>query len=196
MPASAGAGERVAGFSPVFFLVLCSGYVFGPSFGFLTGALALLASALVTGGVGPWLPYEMFACGWMGAIAGVFASKREGQPRRRELALLALLGLVLGYAYGAATDLFDWAVYYRGAPQLGWSPGLSVPVMGLTFARFYLATSAVWDSFRAAGDAVMVLALGSPVIAALRRFRARFELTLEQDRAVDWDNRRDLEVRL
>ena len=29
----------IGGFSPIFFLVLCAGYVFGPSFGFLVGAL-------------------------------------------------------------------------------------------------------------------------------------------------------------
>src|SRR5258708_7594412 len=51
----------IAGFSPVFFLILCSGFVYGPSFGFLAGALTLVTSALVTGGVGPWLPYEVFA---------------------------------------------------------------------------------------------------------------------------------------
>jgi len=33
--------EGIGGFSPIFFLVLCSGYVFGTSFGFLAGAVAL-----------------------------------------------------------------------------------------------------------------------------------------------------------
>jgi hypothetical protein len=45
------------------------------------------------------------------------------------------------------------------------------------FARFYLLTSFGYDSFRAGGNAVMVLALGTPVMAALYRLRAR--LTFE-----------------
>jgi energy-coupling factor transport system substrate-specific component len=61
----------IAGFTPIFFLILCAGYVYGASFGFLSGSVALLVSALVTGGVGPWLPYEMFAAGWVGAAAGM-----------------------------------------------------------------------------------------------------------------------------
>jgi energy-coupling factor transport system substrate-specific component len=45
------------------------------------------------------------------------------------------------------------------------------------FLRFYLATSLVWDTFRAAGDALMVLVLGRPVLTALERLRGR--LTVE-----------------
>jgi hypothetical protein len=44
------------------------------------------------------------------------------------------------------------------------------------FGRFYVLTSLFWDTFRAAGSALMVLALGMPVLAALARFRARFTL--------------------
>ena len=57
----------VAGFSPIFFLVLAAGYEFGPSYGFLVGSFSLLVSAVVTGGVGPWLPYETSACCGSGA---------------------------------------------------------------------------------------------------------------------------------
>src|ERR1019366_787376 len=53
-----------AGFEPVFFLLFPAGYVFGRHFGFLLGALTLFASALVTGGVGPWLPFQMMAAAW------------------------------------------------------------------------------------------------------------------------------------
>ena len=60
------------GFTPVFMLIILTGYVFGARVGFLMGALSLLASAFVTGGVGPWLPYQMFTAGWMGMSAGIF----------------------------------------------------------------------------------------------------------------------------
>ena len=58
------------GFSPIFAPIILTGYVFGSRFGFLMGAFTLLVSGLITGGVGPWLPYQMFAAGWVGLTAG------------------------------------------------------------------------------------------------------------------------------
>jgi len=55
-----------AGFSATFFLPILCGYAYGADFGFLLGALSMLVSAVVTGGLGPWLPYQMFSAGWMG----------------------------------------------------------------------------------------------------------------------------------
>ncbi len=52
------------GFSPVFFLIIMLGYVYG-SHSFYEGALSLFVAALITGGVGPWLPGQKFtAVGW------------------------------------------------------------------------------------------------------------------------------------
>ena len=59
------------GYSPVFLLIILAGYTFGTRFGFLFGALSLLASALATGGIGPWLPYQMTTAGWVGLGAGL-----------------------------------------------------------------------------------------------------------------------------
>ena len=58
------------GFSPIFAPIILAGYVFGGRFGFLMGAFTLLVSGLITGGVGPWLPYQMFTAGWVGLTAG------------------------------------------------------------------------------------------------------------------------------
>src|SRR5262249_31195762 len=44
-------------FTPIFLLVILVGHVFGSQMGFLMGALTMLASALFTGGIGPWLPF-------------------------------------------------------------------------------------------------------------------------------------------
>lgn len=168
----------IAGFSPVFFLVLCAGYVFGPSYGFLAGTTCLLASALSTGGIGPWLPYEMFAAGWVGVAAGLARPRRDRSPGRADLTRLALVAVVTGFFYGAATDIWDWAGFYRGVPDLGWTPGIAPLVAIGRFAHFYAVTSLAWDSFRAAGNLVMVLLLGPPIIAALSRFRERFTVVL------------------
>jgi energy-coupling factor transport system substrate-specific component len=171
----------ISGFSPIFFLILVAGYVYGPSFGFLCGATSLLASALATGGVGPWLPYELIGCGWMGMVAGIAGLRRHGPPTRRDLVVLALVAVVTGYAYGALLDVWDWTTFYRGVPGFGFITGLDPLAAASRFARFYAATSFVWDSFRAGGDALAIVLLGATVLAALRRLRNRFTVTIIDD---------------
>ena len=172
----------IGGFSPIFFLILVAGYVYGPSFGFLCGATSLLASAIVTGGIGPWLPYELFACGWVGAVAGV-AGRRRGGAGVRDVVVLAAIAVVTGYIYGALLDVWDWTAFYRGAPSFGFVPGASPVALLQRFGRFYVATSAVWDTFRAAGDALAVIVIGAPVMAALARMRNRLTFSVEPDLA-------------
>ncbi len=171
--------EGIGGFSPIFFLVLCAGYVFGTSFGFLAGALSMLVSALAGGGVGPWVPYQIFAVGWVGVAAGLAGHWRRqaATPGWRDVLLLAGVGAAMGYVVGALLDITDWVPVYRGNPSLGWLPGMDAPTALLHFARFYLLTSLAYDTFRAAGNVLMVLALGAPVLGALGRLSAR--LTFE-----------------
>ena len=164
----------IGGFNPIFFLVLCSGYVFGPSFGFMAGALSIIVSALVGGGVGPWVPYQVFALGWVGVAAGVAGTFRRPTPGLRDVLVLAAVGGVMGFVFGALMDVTDWVPLYRGNPSLGWSPGMSTATSLAHFARFYVLTSFAYDTFRAAGNVVMVAGLGAPVMAALARFRGRF----------------------
>jgi energy-coupling factor transport system substrate-specific component len=170
----------IAGFSPIFFLVLCAGYAFGPSYGFLAGALALLVSAVATGGIGPWLPFQLFGVGWVGlvaGVAGVIVGRSTGRsqaaaPTRRDLVILALVGAAMGLVYGGLLDVWDWT-FFRGAGDIAWVPGLPLPEMLQRFGRFYLVTSLGYDTFRAVGNALMVLALGAPVLAAFWRIRIR-----------------------
>jgi energy-coupling factor transport system substrate-specific component len=171
----------IGGFNPIFFLVLCAGYVFGTSFGFMAGALSILVSALVSGGVGPWVPYQVFGLGWIGVAAGLAGHWRSPSPGLRDVAVLAAVGALMGWVFGALLDVTDWVPVYRGNPTLGWSPGMSPADALLHFGRYYLLTSFAYDSFRAAGNVVMVAALGAPVLAALSRLRGR--LTFQVVRA-------------
>ena len=81
----------IGGFNPIFFLVLCSGFVFGTSFGFMAGALSILVSALIGGGIGPWVPYQVFALGWVGVAAGLAGRWRSPTPGLRDVLLLGHL---------------------------------------------------------------------------------------------------------
>jgi energy-coupling factor transport system substrate-specific component len=166
----------LGGFSPIFFLILAAGYVYGPSYGFLAGSVALLASAAATGGIGPWLPYEMVGCGFVGLVAGLAGLRRSGPVRWRDIAVLATVGVITGFAYGALLDVWDWTTFYRGTPGFGWQPGLSIATALARFGRFYVTTSVVYDSFRAAGNAIAVIVLGAPVLAGLIRMRSRFSV--------------------
>jgi len=172
--------EGIGGFSPIYFLVLCAGYALGPSYGFLAGALSILVSALAGGGVGPWVPYQVFAVGWVGAAAGVAGHWRAPLPGRRDVVVLAAVGAVMGWVVGALLDIQDWVPVYRGNPTLGWSPGMDPATALVHFGRYYLLTSLAYDTFRAAGNALMVLALGAPVLGALARLRARLSFEVVQ----------------
>ncbi len=161
------------GASPIFLLIILTGYCYGAEFGFLMGSLTLLFSALITGGIGPWLPYQMLAAGWVGMTAGWLPRLHS----RWEVALLAAFGAAWGFLFGALMNLWFWPFVAPGIDQpvgLYWHPGMSLSETVRTYARFYLTTSLAFDGTRALGNAALVLLLGHPVIAVLDRYRQRF----------------------
>jgi energy-coupling factor transport system substrate-specific component len=173
------------GFSPIFFLVIAGGFVMGPSFGFASGALTLLLSAVLTAGLGPWMPYQMLAAGWVGMGAGYLGrlSGRKSSPKT--IAALSLYGCAAGFAYGILLDLWEWPLLVAaGSSPLGWAPGIGLAALLRRFGAFYLATSLVYDSFRAVGNLLLIAVLGSALIPALERFRRRFLTVWAVDQSV------------
>ncbi len=171
------------GFTPIFFLIILVGYVFGGRVGFLMGALTLLVSALVTGGVGPWLPAQMFTAGWVGMstpilrpVVRAFAGKPGIKTARTtvELLLLAGFGLLWGFLYGAIMNLWQWP-FIAGPQSQSFVAGLGVWATLQHYLAFYLVTSLVWDAAAAVGNVLLILAFGLPALSALRRFKLRFE---------------------
>lgn len=159
-------GGDVTGASPVFFLLMPAGRVLGRGFGFVLGALTLFGSALLTGSVGPWLPFQMLAAGWVGLLAGCLP-RASG---RLEIWMLAAYGALAGLLYGAVTDLWFWPFTTTGlSPQISYVPGGSPLTEIHHFFAFYLATSLGWDIPRALANAALVLLAGRPVVLALRR---------------------------
>ncbi|MHB0878061.1 MAG: ECF transporter S component [Anaerolineae bacterium] len=164
------------GFSAVFFLPILCGYVYGATFGFLLGSLSLMVSALIGAGIGPWLPYQMLCAGWVGMISGWLPKPGS---RRLELGLLAAWGVIAGLAFGAVMNL--WFYPFISTPTsagMYWQPGMGL-IAGLRrYAVFYALTSLWWDVMRSAGNAVLVLLFGGPLLVTLRRFQRRFQFTL------------------
>ena len=130
----------VAGFSAMFLPVLIAGNAFGPGFGFVLGAAGTFASALFVGGVGPWLPFQMVAVGWVGMGAGLVPRCASWRVR---IGLLALYGVVAGYAFGAVINLYFWP-FAAFSGDVGWDPALPAAANAARYLHFYLATSALW----------------------------------------------------
>jgi energy-coupling factor transport system substrate-specific component len=163
----------VAGFNAFFIVVLVAGNSFGPGFGFLLGAIGMFASGLLIGGLGPWLPFEMVAVGWLGAGAGLMPGRGTKWPVR--IAVLAAYGLIAGYLYGAIMNLWLWPFMTSGS-AIAWDPSAAFVQNLRHYATYYVATSFAWDTFRAIGDAVMVVVLGRPLLACLDRAAKRMRL--------------------
>jgi len=170
-------GGGVAGFETVFFLLILSGRVLGRGFGFVLGSVTLFASALLTAGVGPWLPFQMLAAGWVGFFAGCLPRARGW----REIALLSAYGGVAGLAYGALMNLWMWPFVTGLDGGLSYVAGASVTDNLQRFVAYTLATSLGFDIPRAVTNAVLVAVTGRPVLLALRRVarRAAFGATPE-----------------
>jgi energy-coupling factor transport system substrate-specific component len=166
----------LAGASAFYFFVIIGGYVFGARLGFLIGAGALFVSAFATGGLGPWLPFQIFATGWMGMSAGWLGTAVERPLRGHrlfELSALALFALLWGFLYGAIMNLWFWPFVAQG-DSISWQPGLGLGETLRHYWSFYLLTSAGWDGIRAVGNVVFVLVAGRPVLELLTRYRDRF----------------------
>jgi energy-coupling factor transport system substrate-specific component len=162
------------GASPIFLLVILGGYTFGPAFGFQLGALTLAVSAFITGGIGPWLPYQMLGVGWVGMGAGLLPYPDQ---RRSQIAWLAGYGAISGLLFGALLNLWFWPFAAPGgevSAGLSWSPDLTLMETVHRYFTFYMVTSFWFDLFRSIGNVVLIIALARPVLGTLERYRDHF----------------------
>jgi energy-coupling factor transport system substrate-specific component len=164
-------GGGVAGFEPVFFLLVLAGRALGRGFGLVLGSVTLFASALLTAGVGPWLPFQMLAAGWVGFVAGCL-------PRatgRAEVALLTAYGAVAGLAYGVLMNLWLWPFTVGLESDISYVAGAPLAENLGRFVAFTLVTSLGFDIPRALTTAGLVAVAARPVLLALRRAARRAE---------------------
>ncbi len=179
-PLSAG----VAGFTLMFGLLIPAGRVLGPGFGFVLGAVSMFSSALLTGGVGPWLPFQMFGAAWVGLFAGLLPRRPRGVG---EVAMLSAYGALAGLLYGLLLNMWFWPFTVGPDATAGTDPSLSFVPGGAVltnlhrFIAFDLATSLGFDIPRAIGNVLLVLVAGRPVLLVLRRAarRAAFDAPVE-----------------
>lgn len=141
---------------PCTFLIMCSGYVFGPVAGFTVGAMTPLVSNFFLGH-GPWTLYQMIAWGLVGLSMGLL--KRVHLNRF----LLIAIGVLWGYLYGLITNIWMWTSFVY-------------PLTWRTFAVTEL--NSLWfDTFHAIGNGIFLGTLGMKTIALLNRFKQRLSIT-------------------
>ena len=143
-------GAGTAGVETIFFLLVVSGRALGPGFGFSLGCTTLFASALITSGVGPWMPYQMFACAWIGLGAGLLP-RASG---RREIAMLAAYGAASACFYGLVLNLSFWPFTLGADTSLSFVPGATVAENLHRYLVFDVTTSLGWDTGRAVLNAL------------------------------------------
>ena len=159
-------GTGAVGIEPMWFILILAARVFGPSFGFLLGALSMFLSALITGGIGPWLAYQSFAAGWIGLGVALIPKKITG---RVELISLALYGILAAEFFGIAMDLQFWPWVLGGDSQLSYLAGAPLANNFGHFITYHFLSSMAWDIPRAIFTATLILVTGKPVLHTLRR---------------------------
>ena len=175
-------GAGVAGIETVFFLLVLAGRVYGAGFGFVLGCASMFASALLTGGVGPWLPFQMMCSAWIGMGAGLLPRRLSG---KWEIAMLVAYGVFVAYAFGFLMNLWFWpfavGIDVPGADGgVSYVPGDPVLENLHRFATYTVLTSTFgWDTGRAVANTVAILVLGPTVLAVLRRASKRASFAAE-----------------
>jgi energy-coupling factor transport system ATP-binding protein len=161
------ASTGVGGVEAVFILLVLAGRAFGARFGMLLGVSTILLSSTVFGGFGPWTPFQMFACAWVGAGAGLLPRRIRGWA---EIIMLCVYGAAASYVFGLLLNLWFWPFAIGSGTSISYAPGAPLVENLGSFLLYSLVTStAGWDTLRAITTIVGVVLIGRPVLSALRR---------------------------
>jgi len=162
-------GAGVAGLEPIFVVLLLGGRALGPAFGFALGTVAMFTSALLTAGVGPWLPFQMVAAGWFALGAGLLPQIRG----KAEIGMLMAYGAVAALAYGFLMNLSFWPWALGQGSELSFVAGAPLSENLGRWLAFNIATSLGWDIPRAVLTAVLTLLAGPVLLRSVRRATRR-----------------------
>lgn len=166
-------GAGVAGIETAFALIIIAGFVLRARFGFALGALSITASAFMSGGVGPWLPFQVLAAALVGFGAGLLP-----KPNSSKLSLLTMSGYAVfaAYLYGALMTAWTWPLI-AGNTVLGFEEGADLATNLAKFFTYELVSGGLlWDTGRAITTVVLILLSASTLTTALERAATRVEV--------------------
>ena len=161
-------GIGAIGIEPMWFALILAARVMGPTFGFLLGALSMLLSALLTGGIGPWLGYQVFAAAIIGFGVGLIPKKVRG---KMEIFLLAIYGAIAAEIFGIMMDLQFWPWALGANTELSYIAGAPITENLTRFFSYHFLSALAWDIPRAAITVLLIILAGKSSLNALRRAR-------------------------
>lgn len=160
-------GAGTAGIETAFFIIIIAGLVFGSGFGFLLGTGSLLVSALITGGVGPWLPFQMMAAGLVGIGAGLLPRFRS---RFAKLTVLTAYAIPASFAYGFLMTLWNWPFLAGSESSISYLAGAGALENLVRFVQFQILTGGlIWDMGRAITTVALIAITGPLLLGSLQR---------------------------
>ena len=146
-------------FKPVVAMTILAGVAFGGETGFLVGAMTMLVSNMLFS-QGPWTPWQMFAMGIIGWLAGILY--RKGVLRRSKLSL-CIFGVI------ASTVIFGGIM--NPASALMWSNTINWKII-----MSYYITGIPVDLVRAVATFVFLWLGAEPMLEKLDRIKVKYGL--------------------
>ncbi len=146
-------------FKPVVALVIIAGVCFGGETGFLVGAVTGFVSNFFFG-QGPWTPWQMFAFGIIGFIAGILFKKGFLRRTKASLCIFGFIATIM--IYGGIMNPAS-VIMYQANPTKAMI--VSAYIMGIPF-----------DLIHALGTAFFLWFISEPMIDKLERIKVKYGL--------------------
>ncbi|MDD6188487.1 MAG: ATP-binding cassette domain-containing protein [Clostridiales bacterium] len=146
-------------FKPVLGLVIIAGIAFGGETGFLVGAMTMLVSNVLFG-QGPWTPWQMFAMGIIGFLAGVLF--RKGLLRRSRVSMCIFGALATVIIYGGIMNPASALIW---ANEVNWKLILTYYISGFPV-----------DLVHACATVLTIWFIGEPMLEKLDRIKVKYGL--------------------
>ena len=147
-------------FKPVLALTIIAGVAFGGEVGFLVGAMTMLTSNMIFG-QGPWTPWQMFAMGIIGFLAGVLFKKGWLRRTRASLAVFGAFTAVI--IYGGIMN--PAAAMMMSSETLKWETILACYVTGLPM-----------DLIHGFGTVIFLMIAAEPMLEKMDRIKVKYGL--------------------
>ncbi|MBE7009972.1 MAG: ATP-binding cassette domain-containing protein [Ruminococcaceae bacterium] len=146
-------------FKPVVALVIIAGVCFGGETGFLVGAVTGFVSNFFFG-QGPWAPWQMFAFGIIGFIAGILFKKGFLRKTKASLCIFGFLATFVIYG-----GIMNPSSVIMWQSKITWDMIESAYIMGMPF-----------DLIHALGTAFFLWFISTPMIEKLERIKVKYGL--------------------
>jgi energy-coupling factor transport system substrate-specific component len=171
-------GIGAIGIEPMWFALIIAARAMGPTFGFLLGTLSMALSALLTGGIGPWLSYQIFAAALIGWGTIFIPAKLRGA---KEVIALVFYGIIAAGFFGIAMDLQFWPWTLGPGTELSYLPGGALAENLDRFFTYHFVSALAWDIPRAVLTTILLSIAAKPMLTALRRSDEISRFVTEQE---------------